>query len=346
MKTLRALCAVVLFSVIGCGGGGSNPPTSDDFCAQYAKAICGISSACAITAASCETYQKGQCTTAAAAAVAGGKRVFAPGNMNNCLNKVKAAYNGSTIITPKTMADINLACGYVFQGTGKLNSGTCTTQFECAGATDGSNICDPQLHVCASKKTVAGGAPCNGLGEVCPVDYTCSANTAGVLICTAGGKVGESCATNACDHTTHCVAAKCAALAGAGETCSTDGDCGSAAPYCNAYVTPGPKCSAGLQFAAGLASCSCIGQGLGCPTGTTTGSAGASGSPTGAAGSGGGGSPGAAGAAGGAGGGSTGAAGAAGGAGGGSAGAAGTPGGGGAGGLGGALSDSTGVGGI
>ncbi|MES1206185.1 MAG: hypothetical protein ABUS79_09635 [Pseudomonadota bacterium] len=338
------MSAVVLFGVMGCGGGGSSTPTSADFCTQYAKAVCGISSACAITAASCEMYQAAQCNTAAAAAVAGGKRVFAPGNMNNCLNKVKAAYNGSTIITPQKMADIKLACGYVFQGTGKQLSGSCTTQFECAGATDGSVICDPQAKVCASKKNVNGGDPC-GVGDVCPQDFSCIPNAAGVSVCTADAKMGESCATTPCDHTTRCVAGACAALAQAGEACGSDGDCGSGAPYCNDYVSPGPKCSAGLQFAAGLASCSCVGQGVGCPTGST-GTGGAGGSATGAAGSAGGAggagghSTGAAGSAGGAAGGS---AGAAGGAGGGTAGAAGTPGVGGAGGL---VSDSTGVAGM
>ena len=54
MKTFRASCAVVLFGLLGCGGGGSNPPTAADFCTQYAKAICSISAACAITTASCE----------------------------------------------------------------------------------------------------------------------------------------------------------------------------------------------------------------------------------------------------------------------------------------------------
>jgi hypothetical protein len=316
MKTFRALCAAVVFGVVGCGGGGSSPPTSADFCTQYAKAICGISSACGITTVSCEMYQAGRCNAAAAVAVSGGKRVFAPGNMNNCLNKVKAAYNGTTLITPAKMAEIDLACNYVFQGTGKLLSGTCATQYECAGATDGSIICDAQLHVCASKKSVNGGEPCNGVGAVCPQDYSCTPNTAGVLVCTADAKTGEPCATTSCDHNTRCVAGTCAVLAQSGEACSADADCAATAPYCNPYITPGPKCSAGLQFAAGLASCSCIGQGMSCPTGTTTGTGGAGG--------------GAAGAAGGAGGRSTGAAGSA----------------GGAGGQGGIASDVTGVGGI
>lgn len=358
MKTFRALCAVALFGVLGCGGGGSSPPTSADFCKQYATAVCGISAACAITIASCEAHQAAQCNAAAAIDVGGGKRVFQPGNMNNCLNKVKAAYNGTTIITPAKMAEIDLACGYVFQGTGKTLSGSCANQFECAGATDGSIICDAQLKVCAKKTPVNGGDACNGVGAICAQDFSCVPNTAGVLVCTADAKMGESCAAMSCDHNTRCVNGTCAVLAQSGEACASDADCASTAPYCNYYIGTTPKCSAGLQFAAGLASCSCIGQGMGCPTGTTTGAGGTTGaaglaggaggrSSTGAAGSAGGAggrSTGVAGAAGGAGGTSTGAAGAAGGAGGGVTGAAGALGGGGA--AGGALSDSTGVGGI
>ncbi len=221
MKTFRALCAVALFGVLGCGGGGSSPPTSADFCKQYATAVCGISAACAITTASCEAYQATQCNAAAATAVGGGKRVFQPGNMNNCLNKVKAAYNGTTHHHAEDMADIDLACGYVFQGTGKTLSGSCTNQFECAGATDGSIICDTQLKVCAKKTPVNGGDACNGLGAICAQDFSCVPNTAGVLVCTADAKMGESCAAMSCDHNTRCVNGTCAVLAQSGEACAS-----------------------------------------------------------------------------------------------------------------------------
>ena len=44
------------------------------------------------------------------------------------------------------MASINLACQYVFQGTVKLLDATCSTQFDCAGTTNGSIICDPSAN--------------------------------------------------------------------------------------------------------------------------------------------------------------------------------------------------------
>ena len=36
----------------------------------------------------------------AASATAGGKRIFTPGNINDCIGKVKAAYGATNPITP------------------------------------------------------------------------------------------------------------------------------------------------------------------------------------------------------------------------------------------------------
>ena len=48
MKTLKFLGAAVasVVAVCGCSGGGSGtPPTVDDFCTQYADAVCQIDTA-------------------------------------------------------------------------------------------------------------------------------------------------------------------------------------------------------------------------------------------------------------------------------------------------------------
>ena len=336
MKKVRAWSVVVLLAAAGCGGGGGSSSTVADFCSQYATNMCGIASTCGIQPTACVTYQTSQCMTFANAAVASGKRMYTPGNTSNCLNKIKAAYTGAKVVTPADQAAIDLACNYVFQGKAAVLTGACTTQFDCAGATDGSIICDPTAKLCAMKTTVNSGAQCSAVGAVCAQDSYCAANSAGVLLCAPAAKMGESCATVPCDHNTRCVNGLCAALAQTGETCSSNSDCVSTAPYCNPYVSP-PICNAGLGFAVGAPSCSCVAQGTSCPSPSTTGTGGTGGHATGTAGAGGGGTAGAAGGAGGQG--TAGSAGTA-----GTAGAAGAAGG--AGGQGGDLPGVGGLGGI
>jgi hypothetical protein len=350
MKTVRAWCAAVVFVSIGCGGGGgsSGPSTSADFCMQYAQDVCQISASCAITMSTCVSFQLGQCNAFATAAVAGGVRVYTPNNVNDCLSKVKSAYTGTTVITPSMLTDIDRACNYVWQGKVAQLAGACTTGYDCAGATDGTIICDPTQHLCAPKMTVNSGAQCGGTaGGVCAQDTFCAPNMSNVLVCTAAAKTGDACTTTPCDHTSRCLGGVCAALGQSGEACSASSDCMGSAPYCNPFG-PSPVCSLGLQFATLSPSCTCIGQGMGCPAGWT-GMGAPSGTPSalppvsagghsggGAAGGAAGGAGGAAGhAAGGAGGGAAGAAGsgAAGAAGSGAAGAGGLPGVGGLGGV-------------
>jgi hypothetical protein len=271
MKTVRAWCAAVVFVSIGCGGGGgsSGPATSADFCMQYAQDVCGISASCAITQTACVSYQQGLCNKFAADAIAGGVRVFTPGNTSNCLNKVKSAYTGTGVITPTMLTDIDRACNYVWQGKVAQISGACTSSYDCAGATDGSIICDPAQHLCGTKTTVNGAnSQCNNVGSVCAQDLYCAPNTAGVSVCMANAKTGEACTMVPCDHTSRCLNGVCAALAQSGEACTASSDCVTGAPYCNPFG-PSPVCSLGLQFATQSPSCLCIGTGASCPTGWT-----------------------------------------------------------------------------
>jgi hypothetical protein len=236
---------------------------------QYANDLCLISASCAITQATCVSYQAQRCNAYAATATAGGVRVFTPGNVNNCLNKVKSAYgNGTTVVSPTQMTDIDRACNYVWQGKIAQLTPSCTTDYDCAGATDGSIICDADQALCAPKKTVSGTAQCNDVGDVCSQDYYCAHPTAGVSVCTAEAKAGAACTGTPCDHNSRCANGVCAALAQSGEACNSNTDCVSTAPYCNPFGTS-VVCSLGLQFASQSPSCLCIGTGMNCPTGWT-----------------------------------------------------------------------------
>src|SRR4051794_38695635 len=107
-----ALGAVLL---VGCGGGGSSTPiTEDQFCEQKATKECQVTAKCGnVTMPNCVAQRKAACLTLAA----GSKtppRVFHPENVPACVNKTNAVY-AKTTITPTDLADVENVCAYVFQ---------------------------------------------------------------------------------------------------------------------------------------------------------------------------------------------------------------------------------------
>ena len=124
----------------------------DDFCSQYADAVCQIAT-CGPLPATCTAYQKSVCETLASQATAGGKRMFTPNNMGDCLSKLNSAYKRQQPITPAMQASIDLACDYVFQGKSAVipTTDTCTTQFDCAGVDQRIDHLRPAHHLCAPR---------------------------------------------------------------------------------------------------------------------------------------------------------------------------------------------------
>ena len=104
----------------------------------------------------------------ATAAMADGKRVFTPGNTGNCLDKVKSAYGATNpLVTAQNRRTSRSPVATSSRGRAPLNTDSCATQFDCAGATNGSIICDANLQVCAKANTVSGSGLCNNPGDVC-----------------------------------------------------------------------------------------------------------------------------------------------------------------------------------
>jgi hypothetical protein len=269
--------AVVLLSLVGCKGGGSGgPSTTADFCTQYADAICQIASGCGASMSGCVTYQEAQCAMNAARATSNGKRVYTPGNASACINAVSSAYGGSNpVITVQTMTNITLACEYVFQGNAKLLTDACTTQFDCAGATNGSIICDKSFCAMTASPTAA-GQPCGNPGQVCVTDNYCAANASGVQVCTADAVSGAACGSTPCAQNLRCSNGICTTLLPSGSVCAANSDCASSAAYCDPYVNP-PVCTMALNFSTGSPSCNCIAGGS-CAGGGAGGAGGAGGS--------------------------------------------------------------------
>ena len=273
MKTLKFLGATVLPLLLfaGCKGGGSSTPTTvDDFCSQYADAVCQIN--CGPPMTTCVTFQEGLCHTFQAQATAGGKRIFNASNMGDCIGKIKAAFSSTNPITPSTQASIDLACNYVFQGKLALLTPTdvCSTQFDCAGATNGSIICDPAQHLCATQLPKGVGQQCSDVGSVCATNSYC-ATTGAVSVCTADGTSAAASACSAtvpCDSNSRCSNGICMPLVASHANCSDTSDCASGG-FCDPFSSPA-VCDTGLTFSTNSPSCLCVSEGMGCPAGLGT----------------------------------------------------------------------------
>jgi hypothetical protein len=284
-KIVRAALLPLLvlpFLIARCGGGGSSaPPTVDDFCKALSEAECTVGDRCEpITKEQCEANRKQKCMDFAATEATGG-RVFTPANQADCINRSRNAYSNTAAITPTTLAEIERACRYVFQGTKALQVDACTLQFECAGTTNGTIICDKGFCAMASAPKAI-DMPCGNAGDVCASNAYCGANSAGNRICVAKVMGGMPCSMDApCIDTLRCMGGTCTNRVESGGACSSNADCVSSAPYCNPYA--GNICLSGLSFASGSPSCQGV-FGAGTPTGAGGTSGGAAGTSGGAAG--------------------------------------------------------------
>jgi hypothetical protein len=298
-----AMVPMVLGLLAGCGGGGNGKPlTEADFCLQVADAECQVSDDCLNDPMACKTERKEACETFSADATASRKRTFKAGNVGLCVDRTKAAYAKTAPISPKELADIADACNYVYQGSAAKTE-ACTVNYDCA---DKSHICDKGL--CAPKATKNSGELCGNPGEICNTGSFCMMMGA-TYSCVPKLGSGMTCdaTTPPCLENLRCAGGSCIDRVMLGADCTSDGDCGMAAPYCNLYA--GGRCSLGLSFAEGAAACDAFGgSGSGPGTGGRGGSSGGGGSGGGGAGGGAGGARGGAGgASGGAGGGGGGA---------------------------------------
>jgi hypothetical protein len=257
--------ACVSLWIPGCGGGGSSTPiTVGAFCQQKADKECQVTTRCGnATPSACSLQRVAVCMAFANAATVA-PRVFHPENVNACVNKTNSVYTKATAILPSDLADLDDVCNYVFQGN---STTTCAVKYDCATA---SKICDKGR--CADKVTKNKDQLCGNPGEVCATGSYCKLDTASTTYtCVAKGAQGA-----ACDAATPCVealrcdsTATCQPRANPTETCATNDDCATTAPYCDPYI--GHKCDSGLSFGGGAAACVDYGAGASTGTGGSTG---------------------------------------------------------------------------
>ena len=237
-----------------------------DFCSDYAKAICQISSGvCNFEAAPCITFQTDQCTTNVAAAQTA-TRMYNQPNGKACIDALNAAYgqNGGnpSTIDSATLLMVEAKCN-------KVVVGDVASDKACAGDNDcsGDLICAPLLgqsgSVCASVTKKNLGDICGDPGDQCQGSSYCAAQTGAAPQCVATPPVGGTCSsTIPCGASNRCVGGKCAARADLGATCATNDDCTSG--FCDTY--PPAQCSSGLSFGRGSDDCKGI-AGMNEPTG-------------------------------------------------------------------------------
>jgi Dickkopf-like protein len=284
MKRLLATAVLPLALVLACGKGSSSAPTVASFCQQKAGAECqpALIGACASgTTDECVTAREAACMQFAEAALSDPNRVLNQNNIGNCISKTKAAFSTGATIPFSTLTSIDLACNYVFQGSAKQLSDPCTSQYDCAGKTDGSIICDKGF--CATASTVAAGHACGDPGEICAANYYCAKNSSDLYTCVASATSGQPCSASVpCAQDLRCANGTCTTLVDVGGACAADSDCAASAPYCDPYVQGEGVCEVGLSFAPGSTSCAAFtsasagsgGAGGGAGAGSGTGGAG------------------------------------------------------------------------
>ena len=202
--------------------------SSDSFCSSKAEAECnGLAAKCGATIDACKTKRttlcKGGVTTAN-----GQGRTYKVGKVQDCLDSINNTYrNGGSSVTQEAETTTAAVCDRVISGS-KKELQACTTTYEC----DGALVCDKG--VCAPEEKVLIGKQCNNAGQVCEASSYCQQQGA-TKFCNAKNALGDSCTPDApCAETLRCLTNHCAERVTGGQPCDNDGECGAAAPYCDA----------------------------------------------------------------------------------------------------------------
>jgi hypothetical protein len=220
-------------------------PSFDSMCTDVAAQECQIADRCLVSKDDCATARKAACLEVANAATAAGRK-YDPKSAQGCVDLTQSTYQ-KALITPADLDKLADTCARVYAGSVD-KGGVCQTDYDCSSA----RVCT-HGH-CGDKTTKSKGDGCADPGDVCDPSQNifCQAQT-GTSTCAPMAAKGESCnATLPCQPGLRCNIT-CQDGAAAAQSCGTNADCVSAAPYCDPYA--GNICTPGLSFAVGAADC-------------------------------------------------------------------------------------------
>jgi hypothetical protein len=250
-----AISALVC-QLASCSSSSTPPPdgTVDEFCADWAKALCQVP--CNFDVMACVTFQTSACQSfVASLQQSGSTRQYSQPNGKACIDALNSAYGGGvTMVSAATLAMTSATCNRVVVGSQATNK-ACTDDNDCANGLvctpyNGGKLCGP-----LTARNV--GDPCGDPGDSCQGDSYCAAQAGAAPQCVATPATGGACsATIPCGSSNRCVGGTCQARATSGQACSSNSDCASSAPYCDTY--PPAACTTGLSFARGSIDCNGI----------------------------------------------------------------------------------------
>jgi hypothetical protein len=220
-------------------------PSFDSMCTDVAQQECQVASRCLVTADACQAARKAACLDVANAATTAGRK-YNSKSAQTCVDQTQSTYQ-KALITPADLTKLSDTCARVYEGQID-KGGPCQTDYDCSS----SRVCT-QGH-CGDKTTRGKGDGCADPGDVCDPSQNlyCQAQT-GTSTCVPMAQKGESCnQTLPCQPGLRCNIT-CQDGVAAGQSCQSDADCASGAPYCDTYA--GSICTPGLSFAVGAADC-------------------------------------------------------------------------------------------
>jgi hypothetical protein len=230
-KPLIALFAFVLTLPFGCKSEEEEPPnplaTRDGFCQAWAEAACQpkvVEYCNAKSADDCQDTQREVCLDLI-------PRTYASAHAESCLRAVAAAYEDGDLNSDELGIVQHLAAPCDLLSSGTSDDGeACVKSSDCNTA--GGFTCVIKMGadsgVCAQPEVVGPAEECDGPKQVCGEGYYCNGNCVVYKKTDSGVCEGDY----QCKPEDHCVpdaddpeTSHCRERAGAGEACSSDGDC-------------------------------------------------------------------------------------------------------------------------
>ncbi len=250
VTTLGLLAGVLIFTDLGCGGGGSSAPkTETDFCVEKAEHECKtLVSKCQFAEATCVTARTAACSNVLAPSQRSTVRAFQEKNIPDCTRAIDTILAKDSI-TPADWQKLADACNRVWAAT-RAKGEICTSTYDC----EKNLFCDKGL--CASEIKKNSKDFCSDPGAICVAGEYCELVSATAFQCIARAGSGQACIPQAdgkkpvCVESLRCVGGKCEEKVAVSTTCASDGDCQSG--LCDPFAL---KCRTEIRFAADSPGC-------------------------------------------------------------------------------------------